>query len=73
MDYLKKSSVDEGTLESDAECNVDVKKILSMLSGFFHSTRSLFWLEILSLTDNIGTGLDILWDILSQSKSRVRL
>ena len=72
MDYLRRCSFDEGTLESDAEYDVDVNKTMNMLTDFFQTTRSLFWLEILSLTGNVRTGLAILRDELWQVKSQVR-
>ena len=53
MEHLLGSSVEEGTLGDEADGEWNSAKLSGMLSKFLETEYSLFWLEVLSLTDNV--------------------
>ena len=54
MGHLLESSVEEGALESGVDCECSSARLPRMLSKFLETEYSLFWLEVLSVTGNVG-------------------
>lgn len=68
MDHLRSFLGECSSPGLQAELELD---LVNMLAGFLETRRSLFWLELLSLTGNLANGRQILISIMLQSKSPV--
>ena len=66
VDHLRSSLAESSTFLDDGG------RIMLLLSDFFKTTRSLFWLEIFSLTGSVNTARDILVGLM-QLQSPVRV
>ena len=59
------------TLEKNASRDLDTWKVSQMVADFLPTERSLFWLEVLSLTGELGRVDDVLIDISEYSQLEV--
>lgn len=64
LKHLAASSLDSGTADDDQLYGVDVLVILAAIGSFLLSSRSLHWLESLSLMGKVPNARNILVDFL---------